>query len=45
MQPGYGLLGTVVVAVLLLVVVGFATVTSVWPGRSVDPVSRNDEWS
>ncbi|MBM7277923.1 hypothetical protein JTZ10_09150 [Gordonia rubripertincta] len=47
MQPGYGLLGTVVVAVLLLVVVGFAVVTSVWPGRSVDPVevSRNDESS
>ncbi len=48
MQPGYGLIGTVVVAVLLLVVVGgFAVVTSVWPGRSVDPaeVSRTDESS
>ncbi len=47
MQPGYGLIGTVVVAVLLLVVVGFAVVTSVWPGRSpdADRVSRNDESS
>lgn len=47
MQPGYGLIGTVVVAVLLFVVVGFAVVTSVWPGRSpdADRVSRNDESS
>ncbi|MBD0861778.1 hypothetical protein IA539_11225 [Gordonia sp. zg691] len=47
MQPGYGLVGTVVVAVLLLVVVGFAVVTSVWSGGAagVARVSRNDESS
>ena len=48
MQAGYGLIGTVVVAILLLVVVGFWVLSSVWPRAGAADrveINRTDESS
>lgn len=48
MQAGYGLIGTVVVAILLLVVVGLWVLSTVWPRAAAADraeVNRTDESS
>lgn len=48
MQAGYGLIGTVVVAILLLVVVGFWVLSTVWPRAGAADrveINRTDESS